>query len=321
MNEQKYLSLDGRSLRVFLTVLEEMSVSKAATKLGVTQSSVSHTLDRLRQIVGNPLFVKAGRGITATEHAIQLGDKVKPVLENLKALTFSPDTDLSKMNTTFRVLASDLYLQMILPRLYHLLEKEMPNAKLIIIPNYNTKEEHLLRGDHCDIVFSTNKLIGTDTPSLSVLKYTNRCYYNPKYHPSTPCLEHVIAGNQIQAHTHPLPQIPLTEKKLEPENFISPKITTSDISSIPSFMRNNNLFSILPNIIAEQIMHEFSSLDLEDQTEQIVYMSWHQRTDLSPSHRWFRDKIIEMTSQTELSDDVIKYAVQEDNTRKESVLI
>ena len=62
MNNFDHLGLDGYSLRTFLTVLDESSVSKAAEMLGVSQSAVSHTLDKLREIFGDPLFVRVGRG-------------------------------------------------------------------------------------------------------------------------------------------------------------------------------------------------------------------------------------------------------------------
>ena len=66
MNRIDHLDLDGKSLTTFLTVLEEMSVSRAAERLGVTQSAVSHALDKLRTILDDPLFVRVGRGIEPT---------------------------------------------------------------------------------------------------------------------------------------------------------------------------------------------------------------------------------------------------------------
>jgi DNA-binding transcriptional LysR family regulator len=58
MSKINYLSLDGSTLRTFITVLEEESVSKAAIRLKVTQSAVSHTLDKLRSVFEDPLFVR-----------------------------------------------------------------------------------------------------------------------------------------------------------------------------------------------------------------------------------------------------------------------
>jgi DNA-binding transcriptional LysR family regulator len=53
--------LDGHLLKLLLAVLETGSITAAAERLGVTQSAVSHLLDKLRAITGDPLFVKRGR--------------------------------------------------------------------------------------------------------------------------------------------------------------------------------------------------------------------------------------------------------------------
>ena len=87
MKKFDYLGLDGNTLTTFLTILEEMSVSRAADRLGVSQSAVSHTLEKLRRIFGDPLFIRAGRGIEATARAFELQASVESVLDDLKSLT------------------------------------------------------------------------------------------------------------------------------------------------------------------------------------------------------------------------------------------
>ena len=77
MNKIDYLGLDGNTLRTFLTVLEEASVSKAAIRLGVSQSAVSHTLDKLRLAFDDSLFVRDGRGIIPTAKTQKLHDPIK----------------------------------------------------------------------------------------------------------------------------------------------------------------------------------------------------------------------------------------------------
>jgi len=69
MSTFDYLRLDGNTLTTFLTVLEAMSVSRAAERLGATQSPVSDTLDKLRAILDDPLFVRVRRGIESTARA------------------------------------------------------------------------------------------------------------------------------------------------------------------------------------------------------------------------------------------------------------
>ena len=60
MNEIDFYRLDGKILKTFHFILEETSVSRAADRLDLTQSAVSHTLAKLRKILGDPLFVRSG---------------------------------------------------------------------------------------------------------------------------------------------------------------------------------------------------------------------------------------------------------------------
>ena len=84
MNPIDTFNLDFRALSTFLAVLDEGSVSRAAVRLGVTQSAVSHTLERLRQALGDPLFVKSGRGIVPTRCALQAGPHIRQILDALQ---------------------------------------------------------------------------------------------------------------------------------------------------------------------------------------------------------------------------------------------
>src|SRR5579862_2593424 len=94
MKEIDHLALDGHALALFLAVLEEGSVTAAATRLGLTQSAVSHGLQKLRRIVGDPLFAKSGRGIIATAHAQALAAKARGLIDELRSFaggaTFDP---------------------------------------------------------------------------------------------------------------------------------------------------------------------------------------------------------------------------------------
>src|ERR1035437_3755400 len=84
MRKLDYSDLDGRLLQLLVAVVEAGSVTGAAQRLGVTQSAVSHLLDKLRAITGDALFVKSGRGIVATAHADQLAGKARELLMSME---------------------------------------------------------------------------------------------------------------------------------------------------------------------------------------------------------------------------------------------
>ena len=74
---------DGRALPLLLTVAEEGSVTRAAARLDGTRSAVGHALDKLRQITGDPLFARSGRGITARAQAAVLARRARLLLDGL----------------------------------------------------------------------------------------------------------------------------------------------------------------------------------------------------------------------------------------------
>lgn len=78
MNQMNIATVDLNLLKVFEALHEESSASRAALRLGVTQSAVSAALRRLRELYGDQLFVRTGRGLAPTLRANQL----KPVVSD-----------------------------------------------------------------------------------------------------------------------------------------------------------------------------------------------------------------------------------------------
>ncbi len=76
-------TVDLNLLKVFEALHEESSASRAALRLGVTQSAVSAALRRLREVYGDPLFVRTGRGLAPTLKANQLKPVVSDAIEQM----------------------------------------------------------------------------------------------------------------------------------------------------------------------------------------------------------------------------------------------
>ena len=135
MRKIDYLALDGQSLTTFLTVLEETSVSRAADRLGVSQSAVSHTLEKLRKVFGDPLFVRVGRGIEPTARAIALCAPAEAVLDGMRSLTYQRDFDPLVEAMEFTIAANDFPTQLIFPKLLKDLNEEGIDLRVRFIPS------------------------------------------------------------------------------------------------------------------------------------------------------------------------------------------
>ena len=126
-------SIDLNLLVAFDALMSERSVSRAAAKLGITQSAVSHALKRLRIMFGDPLMRRGSRGMEPTERALSLQQPVKGVLANIHSiistkLAFDPATT----KRTFKLSMSDAMSVEALPLIVRKLRKHAPNIDLLV---------------------------------------------------------------------------------------------------------------------------------------------------------------------------------------------
>ncbi|MES9897897.1 MAG: LysR family transcriptional regulator [Sedimenticola sp.] len=135
MSNFDYLGLDGNALRTFITVMEESSVSKAATRLDITQSTVSHTLDKLRSAFDDPLFVRSRRGIIPTAKTKSLHEPIEAILDELKALTNEHEFDPLTETIEFTIVVNDPPMLLIFPTLLQGLYAEGIKPWLRFIPS------------------------------------------------------------------------------------------------------------------------------------------------------------------------------------------
>ena len=129
MKNFDYSALDGHALRTFLMVLEEGSVTRASERLGHTQSAVSHTLEKLRLILDDPLFVRSGRGILPTERAKSLQAPIQAVLDDLKALTDDRLFEPGSARMEFTIAANDFQRELLFPAITRVLNREQVDIR------------------------------------------------------------------------------------------------------------------------------------------------------------------------------------------------
>src|SRR5215207_9937574 len=134
MSKIDWSALDARLLQLLVAVVEEGSVTGAAARLGVTQSAVSHLLDKLRAITQDPLFVKNGRGIVATARAEEMAPQARELLHALRRFAQPADFDPSRLETTLTIAANDFQRDLLLPRFMARLREQAPGVVLRVIP-------------------------------------------------------------------------------------------------------------------------------------------------------------------------------------------
>ncbi|MGP0059049.1 MAG: LysR family transcriptional regulator [Beijerinckiaceae bacterium] len=129
---------DLNLLRTFVTLMREKSATRAAARLGLGQPAVSHALLRLRELIGDPLFVRSGRVFEPTAKAVALMADIEPALDQLLgALGSAAPFDLATETRIFRIGLTDAESVAIGPKLQRIMRAQAPHATLVIRPtNY-----------------------------------------------------------------------------------------------------------------------------------------------------------------------------------------
>jgi DNA-binding transcriptional LysR family regulator len=134
---------DLNLLRVFDVLLEERNVTRAGARLGLTQSAVSHALNRLRYALNDELFVRGPSGMLPTPRALEMGPQVHAALNQLQAAITLPDFDPKTSERRFTIAAGAYASGVLVPPLVGRLQTEAPLAELAIIERMPDSIERL----------------------------------------------------------------------------------------------------------------------------------------------------------------------------------
>jgi len=128
------MSIDLNLIRTFVAIYETQSVSGAAKRLNITQPSVSYSLNRLRDLLHDPLFTRSRDGMVPTFNSTQLFASFKAALNSIEsAISATRQFDPSKSERTFRLALSDLGELYFLPFLVRELQAIAPSVGLEIV--------------------------------------------------------------------------------------------------------------------------------------------------------------------------------------------
>jgi DNA-binding transcriptional LysR family regulator len=125
--------LDLTVLLVFVGLMRHRKAARVAADLGLTQSAISHALGRLRDVFGDPLFLRRPHGLEPTAVAGALEAPVREAVEALRAaLGGAAPYDPMQERGAFRISASDSEQALLLPGLVARMSEEAPQSRLSI---------------------------------------------------------------------------------------------------------------------------------------------------------------------------------------------
>lgn len=286
------MSSPDLNLLVALDVLlTEGSVARAAGRLRLSPSAMSRTLARLRQATGDPLLVRAGRGLVATPRALELQQQVGRVVQDAEALLRPVrPLDLSALDKVFTLRANESFVEEFAPRLVTHFEAKAPGVRLRFAPK-SDKSDTSLRDAAIDLEIG---VASETSPEMRIQALFRdrfigvvRTGHKLSEGPVSP--ERYAAGRHISVSRRGREKGPIDEalKLLGLQRTVACMV--SSFSATLAMARASDLIASVPErhtLGARAGMYSFPlPVDIEEAT---ISMLWHPRLDVDPAQRWLR---------------------------------
>lgn len=297
-----FATFDLNLLRVLDAVFREGSTVKAAARLGLSQSAVSGSLSRLRHALDDPLFVRQGNRLVATDYAAGLREPVRQELDRIEAmLSPSAHFDPTTAEGTFRIAGSDFFAELLMPKLADLLHGKAPGIRAQLVDLVPQDYVASLERRNADMAL---------IPDTPLPDWVNRreLFRSPF---------HVIArrGNPGIAGLAPGEVMPLDvfctlhHVLFSPEGNIASMgdaalarvarkrrvaMTVPVFSGVCRAVRESDLIALVPAQLAADVSKTFD-LQVFAPPMQIdpplIIGIWHRRSDNSPLAAWMREQV------------------------------
>ena len=273
-------------------LLAEGSVAGAARRLRLSPSAMSRALARLRETTGDPLLVRAGRGLVPTPRAIELRERVGQLVQDAEAvLRPARKLKLKQLVRTFTLRTREGFVENFGPGLIARVATEAPGVRLCFVPKLD-KDSTPLRDGAVDL--ETGVIGKTTVPELRVQAlFRDRLIGVVRTgHPLsegeiTPA--RYAAGRHISVARRGQERGPIDEA-LSPFG-LEREIATivGGFSTALALARASDLIASVPERHTGNLRAGMHSFPLPVAMPEItVSLLWHPRLDADPAHRWLR---------------------------------
>ena len=293
MKNFDHLDLDGHLLKLLVAVVETGSITQTAAALGITQSAVSHQVERLRAITGDALFVKSGRGIVPTSRAQSLATQASILLGQLQAFVHLDAFDPKRLSECFTVAANDFQRDLFLPNWLSKIQSQAPGVSLRVIPS-DIPSAELLRAQDCTLAISPRPPDATDIVHRRLLTDRYRVFYDPK-HGKPPRTRKAYEAARHVTITYP------TGRHMDIDDQLSQQgiqrridVNVPSFSGVAAFIRGSDRIATLPGLLRQGQLSGLSDAAVPIPTPEMpMYAIWHIRHQNDAVHQWLRQTLFD----------------------------
>lgn len=294
-------AMDALDLNLLVTLdvlLDEGSVVGAAKRLQLSASAMSRALARLREATGDPLLVRAGRGLVPTPRALELRGRVRQVVDDAEAvLRPALKVDLKSMARTFTIRSTEGFAETFGPALISRAEVEAPSAQLSFLAKPD-KDSTPLRDGTVDL--ETGVIGRTMGPEIRAQGLFRDRFVGVVRtgHPlskgrMTP--ERYVAARHAIIERRGL-RAAMVDEALERKGLARhATVTVSGFGTAIALARASDIVATVPERHTAGLCEGMHRFKLPVQVEEFtISLFWHPRLEADPAHRWLRALVLEV---------------------------
>lgn len=293
------MSAPDLNLLVALDVLlEEQSVARASRRLRLSASAMSRTLTRLRETTGDPLLVRAGRGLTPTPRAEAMRARVRDLVEEAQSILRPvARVDPARLSRAFTIRVSDGFVETFGPGLIARLAAAAPGVRLSFLQKPD-KDSAPLREGRVDLETAVlDRAAGPELRTLALFRDRLVAVVRPGH----PLATGEMTGRRYGAARHVCVSRSGFAEDAVDLPFLPPGLqrdvgaVVGGFAAALALARSSDLVATVPERHTAALRDGLAAIPLPVQTEAFtVSMLWHPRLDGDPAHRWLRGLVREV---------------------------
>ena len=292
-------AIDLNLLVVLHAVLEEQSAAKAAKRLHVTPPAISNALARLRSLLGDPLFVRSGRGLSPTPRALALAPVLSRTLAELEQVVLGgPGFDPQRSTRELTIALADGDQIASLPRIAHAFAAKLPRARLRVVSIDTLIASGGLAGSAIDVALAPG---GDDELHCMPLYEEEGVFVVRRDHPR---VRRRLTPRLFNSERHVDIHLALGRagvgNRAVTELFARHGLTRDIAVTVPTFaaaamvVASTDLIAGMPRRVAETLLGAAPIVIVKSTLPAMRFsmqMTWHARTHADPASSYFRQLI------------------------------
>ncbi len=295
-------AVDLNLLKAFDALHAERAVTRAASRIGLSQPAMSHALSRLRDLFADDLFVRTPGGMEPTARAREIAPLVSSAIEQIEAaLNLGAGFEPATSAATFTAGMGEYAEVALVGRLAASFSQAAPHATLRLLSLHGADAAEQLERGAIDVAVAHLRNL-PPTIETTLLFRDPFVVVARKGHPITP----EIGGAPLTVEAYASQDHVLVSPRGQNTGALDRLLVdygqrrrvallVATYLAVPAALANSNLIATVPSRVATLIAAHaaIAALPLPVDLQATVSMAWHRRTTSEPAQAWFRGLLIE----------------------------